>query len=226
MSATAVAAAPVAPTRSALLRGAAVVIAFAGPLSIGLVRGILPYDTVDDPTTIVEKITANPATQNAVLWLVYLALLTLPLGVVITGWLAMRVRPVLGTIAAATAWIGFLTVFALSGTDQIALAASEAGLPVSTAVTVSTAAEALPPGMVGAAVFVIGHILGAILLGVALWRVIPKWAALALIVSQPLHLLFAVGYPNHVLDAVAWSLTGVGFAAAALAAPALVAASR
>jgi hypothetical protein len=34
-------------------------------------------------------------------------------------------------------------------------------------------------------------------------------------VSQPLHLLFAVFVTNHWADAAAWSLTGVGFAAAA-----------
>ncbi len=45
---------------------------------------------------------------------------------------------------------------------------------------------------------------------------IPKWAATALILSQPLHLVFAVIVPNHALDAIAWTLTGIGFAAAAL----------
>jgi hypothetical protein len=41
--------------------------------------------------------------------------------------------------------------------------------------------------------------------------------AAALAVSQPLHLLFAVVVPNHLLDAVAWGLTAVGFTAAAMA---------
>jgi hypothetical protein len=40
-------------------------------------------------------------------------------------------------------------------------------------------------------------------------------AAVALIASQPLHLLFAVAVVNHQLDAVSWALTAVGFAAAA-----------
>ena len=71
--------------------------------------------------------------------------------------------------------------------------------------------------MVAAIVFVAGHILGGILLGIALWRAIPRWAALALVVSQPLHLFFAVVVPNHWADAAAWSLTGIGFAAAAFA---------
>jgi hypothetical protein len=67
--------------------------------------------------------------------------------------------------------------------------------------------------------FVIGHILGLILLGVALWRgrAVPAWAALAIALSQVLHFVFAVIEPVHVLDGLAWGLTAVGFAAAALA---------
>ena len=54
---------------------------------------------------------------------------------------------------------------------------------------------------------------GALLRG----RVIPAWAAWALIVSQPLHVVFAVVVPSNALDAAAWALTTIGFAAAAAA---------
>jgi len=54
-----------------------------------------------------------------------------------------------------------------------------------------------------------------VLLGVALSRVIPRWAALALIVSQPFHIVVAVVAPNHALDALAWVVTAVGFTVAA-----------
>ncbi|MGH3983449.1 MAG: hypothetical protein ACRDST_12380 [Pseudonocardiaceae bacterium] len=64
--------------------------------------------------------------------------------------------------------------------------------------------------------FVLGHIVRTVLLGIALWRMVPRWATLALIVSQPLHLVFAVVVPNGLLDAAAWSLTAVGFAATAV----------
>ena len=67
--------------------------------------------------------------------------------------------------------------------------------------------------------FVVGHILGLVLLGVALWRgrVLPAWAALMIAISQVLHFVFAVIVPVHALDGLAWGLTAVGFAAAALA---------
>jgi hypothetical protein len=68
-------------------------------------------------------------------------------------------------------------------------------------------------------VFVLGHILSLVLLGVALWRghAIPAWAAVMLACSQLLHLVFAVFAPNHVLDGCSWGLTAVAFAAAAAA---------
>jgi hypothetical protein len=204
-----------APGRPALLTGAAIGVAFVGPLAIGLARGILPYDTVDDPGTIVEKIMAAPGAQTAALGLAYLALLTLPLGVAMTGWLAIRVRPVFGTVAAVLAWLGFLSLFSGGGTDATALAATDAGVPARTVVQLAAAADAIPVLAVPGFVFVIGHILGVILLAVALRRVMPTWAVIALAVSQPLHLVFAVFVPNHALDALAWALTGVGFAAAA-----------
>jgi hypothetical protein len=68
-------------------------------------------------------------------------------------------------------------------------------------------------------VFVLGHILGMILIGAALLRgrAIPPWAAWALIISQPLHLVFAVIVPVPALHAGSWILTTIGFAAAAAA---------
>jgi hypothetical protein len=176
----------------------------------------LPYDTTDDPTTMIEKITTQPVADSAVVWLGYVALLTLPLGLFIAGRTAARAAPVLSTIAAAVAWIGFVSLFAGIGIDQLGLAGVQSHTPMSTMVALSGALDTTPPTSIPGLVFVPGHILGGILLGIALWRVIPKWAAIALILSQPLHLVFAVFVPNHALDAVAWCLTGVGFTAAAL----------
>ncbi len=57
------------------------------------------------------------------------------------------------------------------------------------------------------------------LLGIALWRgrVVTAWAGLLLAASQLLHIVFAVIVPVHALGDLAWGLTAVGFAAAAVA---------
>lgn len=202
---------PVDGTRATRLRGV-VLVAAAGPLAITVLRGILPYSTDDPSLTIVDKIAAAPAAQTAVLWLSYLALLTLPLGVLIVGRAAAAARPVLGRIAATLAWIGFVSLFWIVATDQLALAGAASGIPSGTVAALTDAVNAEPTVSVATLVFVAGHILGTVLLGIALWRVLPRWVAAALIVSQPLHLVFAVVVPNHLLDALAWALTTLGFA--------------
>lgn len=205
------------PPRTGTARIAATVaLAAAGPAAVAAIRGILPYSTVDDPAAIVTSILAAPAITSAVLWLVLVALLTLPIGLAIAGRLAMTARPVFGTVAAAVAWVGFLCLFAVVGIDQVAPAAAAAGLSVEQTVALDAALVGHPMALTALLAFVPGHVLGAVLLGVALWRVLPRWAAVALIVSQPLHFVFAIIVPNNVLDALAWSLTAVGFGAAAL----------
>jgi hypothetical protein len=53
---------------------------------------------------------------------------------------------------------------------------------------------------------------------VVLWRVqgFPRWAALAVAISQPLHFVAAVVVGSHGLDLVAWGLNAVGFAVVAI----------
>jgi len=195
---------------------AAVLVAAIGPVSIAALRGLLPYDTVDDSGAIVEKVAAHPGTEHAVLWLSALALLTMPLALLVVSRVAMHARPRLGTAAAAIAWLGFANLAFLITPDQAALAGHDAGLPTATTAALLSALDQNPVAATATALFVTGHILGIVLLGVALWRVIPRWAAVALIVSQPLHFIVAVIVPNHPLDVLAWLLTAVGFTAAAV----------
>jgi hypothetical protein len=68
----------------------------------------------------------------------------------------------------------------------------------------------------GIGLFVIGHIVGAVLLGAALWGTVPRFACILLIVSQPLHFVAFVMLQNRVLDALAWGLTAVAFATCAV----------
>ena len=198
-------------------RRVAVLVAAIGPLSIAALRGLLPYDTVDDSGAIVEKVAAHPGAENAVLWLSALALLTMPLALLVVSRVAMQTRPRLGTAAAVIAWLGFANLAFLITPDQAALAGHDAGLPTATTAALLSAIDQNPVATAATTLFVTGHILGIVLLGVALWRVIPRWAAIALIVSQPLHFVVAVIVPNHPLDVLAWLLTTVGFTAAAAA---------
>ena len=59
--------------------------------------------------------------------------------------------------------------------------------------------------------FVFGHLIGTIILGLALWRshAVPSWAALLLAVSQPIHLA-SVLLGSRPLDLVGWGGTAAG----------------
>lgn len=129
------------PSRSRVgldLRALAIVTPI-GPLAIAIVRGILPYYTADSNTTMAAKVAAHQGAETIVIWLTFVALLTM--------------------------------------------------------------------------------IPGVIAVGIALWRgrVLPAWAALMIAISQLLHVVFAIIVPVHALDGLAWGLTAVGFAVAAMA---------
>jgi hypothetical protein len=170
-----------------------------GPAAIAVLRLILPYDTTDDAQTIIEKVAADRAAQNAVIWLGLVAMLTLVPAVI---WIANRIRPAARktTTAAVVLLVpAYVSTGLLVAQDAAALQHTTITHPALDATT---------------AIFVAGHVIGTVLLGAAMWRAeIPKWAAVATIVSQPLHFVAAVVLASHELDFVAWGLNAAGFAA-------------
>jgi hypothetical protein len=191
-----------------------------GPLAIAIVRGILPYYTADSNTVMAAKVAAHQDAETAVIWLTFVAMLTLVPGVIAIGMLARQGSPRLGTIGLVLAVAAFLSLFwsTVAGEDNVALGAARIGMnPGTTGALVTSMNGILPIGL-ASDIFVLGHIVGLVLISIALWRgrLVPTWAALLLGVSQLLHVVFAVVIPVHALDGCAWGLTAVGFAAAAV----------
>ena len=56
-----------------------------GPLAIAVVRGILPYNTTDSNTAMAARVAAHQGTEMIVIWLTFVALLTLIPGVIALG---------------------------------------------------------------------------------------------------------------------------------------------
>jgi hypothetical protein len=192
-----------------------------GPLAIAVVRGILPYSTTDSSTAMAAKVAAHEGAQLIVIWLTFVALLTLIPGVIALGMFARRHAPRLGTAGLVLAYAAFACLFwsSVAGSDNVALGAARIGMHPGTTGALLTSIANIPPVGLGTGIFVLGHILSLVLLAVALWRgrAIPAWAALLLGLSQILHFAFAVIAPIHLLDGCAWGLTAVAFAAAAVA---------
>ena len=202
----------------ALLRAGLIAVIVLGPLSIAGLRAILPYGTNDDSATIAAKVAEHQTAQTVQLWLTLIAMTTLVPGVIAVGLLAARNARVLGIWGMALAVAGFSLLWAITTTDFTALAGAQSGIGLDATTKVIDNLNSSPAQVVATTVFVIGHIIGTSLIGVALLRAraIAIWAAWALIVSQPLHFVFAVIVPSSALDAAAWGLTTIGFGAAAL----------
>lgn len=184
-----------------------------GPAAIALLRYFLPYDTVDDMSTITNKIVNNLDRGSLVLWLGFIGILTLVPGAYVVGRLTRRQAPWLTTVALLLVVPGYLALPWLASSDVFVWSAGTAGLD---AAAITQAAEATHPTVdIAGFVFVAGHVIGTVLLGIAMWRsrIGPRWAAVATAISQPLHAIAAIVLASHTLDLAAWGLQAAGFAA-------------
>lgn len=188
-----------------------------GPLAVAILRGILPYSTSDDTGEMISHTAAGLGRQDAVLWLSLVAIVALIPSALAAGRLARRGAPVLSLLGIGLLVPAFAMLPFFAGDPTLRVLAGGVVDP-SSAARILDAQNELAPVLIAGVIFVVGHIVGTILIGAALWRarMVPVWAAVALIVSQPLHLVFAVVVPNHLLDGLAWGLTTLGFAVAAL----------
>lgn len=183
-----------------------------GPVAIGVLRLILPYYTESDSAGMVAAVYAHPARQNAVLWLAYVGMLTLVPGLLLAAQVCREASPRLTSWAVGLAVPGYLSLGMFVGADHLLWSVSDAGLSFRDAVAVVDARHPAVGVAIGA--FVLGHVVGTVLLGLALLRSgrIPAWAGWAITVSQPLHFVAAVILGSPQVDFVAWSMTAVGMA--------------
>ena len=189
-----------------------------GPAAVAVLRFVLPYFTTDDPATIVRSVAAHPGQQSLVLWLAFVAVLTLVPAVLGVARLTRRRAPRLTAAAVILAVPGYLSLGWLTSSDLLVWAGVRQDVDPRALTPMLEAAH--PTSNIAAAVFVLGHVLGTVLLGLAMWRsrAVPRWAVVLTIVAQPLHFVAAVIVLSPALDLGAWGMNAVGFAAAAVAA--------
>lgn len=183
-----------------------------GPAAVAVLRLILPYYTETDSAGMVAAVDADPGRQSAVLWLTYVAILTLVPGLIAAAGVCRGAAPRLTAWALGLAVPGYLSLGMFVGSDHLLWSTSEAGLSAAEAVAVVDAGHPSIDFAIG--VFVLGHVIGTVLLGLALLRSgrIPAWAGWAVVVSQPLHFVATVILGSPQVDFVAWSLTALGMA--------------
>jgi hypothetical protein len=188
-------------------RIAAAVLMPVGPVAVAVLRFLVPNEPVAD------AVSRDPAIYRVILILGAVAAFTLVPGAYAALTLVRRYRPVLSAWVGALLVPGYLALAALSAVDAIIVAGYDAGVEPALVARLYGAVGELPVLMITFLVFLVGHIVGTVLLGILAYRarLMPRAIAVLLAISQPLHLT-AVIIGSNVLDLVAWGLTAVGMA--------------
>jgi len=191
-----------------------------GPLLIAVSRGILPYWSTDSGEIIVARSLADLPAMETIAWLGLLMMPCLLLSTLALGYVARRGAPVLATVGAGLSFVAYANWGAAGGADYLVLALGREGVGEATVLQVVEATLAHPIAFIAGFGWVLGHIVGTMLLGAALWRsrVVAPWVAAVVIASQPVHLVAAVIIPSVTLDVLAgWGLTAFGYAMVSVA---------
>lgn len=183
-----------------------------GPAAVAVARFVLPYLSTSSPEEFVAGIAAHPAAQTAVEWLGLVALLTLVPG----SFAAVRVaqrghHPRLAVAAGALLVPAYLALSGGPGSDGAVVAGLEVGLGPDQLAAQVAQMESTPQGWTTGLLFVVGHIVGTVVLALALRGTLPRAWVVVLAISQPLHLV-AVVLGNRPLDLLAWSATAAAMA--------------
>lgn len=219
-----VAAAPKAPDAHRWLRVLGAVAVVGGPLgyAVGSIASPSVHET--GAVTIARYAAAHPVVNGVHLLAYVLASLLLPVGTAALARLAVRRAPRLATAGGVLGVVGWLGLPASVAQD--ALVMDMAGRPDAGSYAGLYDRFTVDPVMTTyLLVYVVGHLLAYVLLGTALGRarLVPGWAAAAMVASSPLTVLLFV-LPGKVL-AVGWAALALLVIGSVPAARALLAAT-
>jgi hypothetical protein len=188
-----------------------------GPLAVAGLRYVLPYFNASSPREMATDVLAAQGRQSAVLWLGLIATFTLLPGVLAVGHLTRRGAPRMTAAAMLLVVPGYLALTYMLGSDLVLWTGARAGLDASALTALTDTVH--PSANIAAVVFVAGHVIGTVLLGLALLRsrTVPTWAAIVTVVAQPMHFVAFVILGSPVLDCAAWTANAVAFAVVAVA---------
>ena len=205
------------PTRTRHLRDVrrlrrivAAVVLVIPPTCIAIGRLLLTDDS--DTRRALDLIAAAPDRQLSFVILGWIAGVAMVPAFLAAGRLARRRRPVLTTVALGVNLAAYLGGSALGVVDVLYLAGAR--LPAENRGGAAALLDAFfSAGISGTSTlaFVFGHVIGAILMGLALRGSIHPVGWIAMLLTQPGHVFAFVVVPNHVTDALAWSLMTVAF---------------
>jgi hypothetical protein len=196
-------------------RYAAAVIMLVPATCVALGR-LFQTDDSDTRRTL-DLIAANPDRQFTFALLGFIGLVTVVPAFLAAASLSRRRRPVLTTVALAVNLMAYLGAFAMSAIDNLYVIG--ASLPADqrdvAAIVIDKMWSTGIPG-VSTNLFVLGHIVGAILMGLALRGSIATVGWLAMLLTTPMHVLAFVVLQMPALDMAAWLLMTLAFVCCAI----------
>ena len=160
-----------------------------------------------------DLIAANPDRQFNFALFGYIGLLTVVPAFLAAARLSRRRRPVLTTVALAVNLAAYLGAFAMGAIDNLYLLGGL--LPADQRDVAAIIIDQMwSTGVAGFStnLFVLGHIIGAILMGLALRGSIPTLGWLAMLLTTPAHVVAFVVLQMPVVDMAAWLLMTISFA--------------
>ena len=196
-------------------RYAAAIILPIPPTCVAIGR-LFQTDDSDTRRTL-DLIAANPDRQFTFALLGFIGLLTVVPAFLAAAGLSRRRRPVLTTIALTVNLVGYLGAFAMAAIDNLYLIG--ALLPADQRDVAAIMIDKMwSSGIPGAStnLFVLGHVLGAILMGLALRGSIATIGWLAMLLTTPMHVLAFVVLQMPALDLAAWLLMTLAFVCCAV----------
>jgi len=186
------------------------------PLAVGVVRATIPLASSPGGLAAFAAVAANPAMARIELTAGVVAALFLPFAIIGLTRLVLRRAPVLALIGGCLALVGWAMIPSLVTSDAITY---EMAFSRANPAQLAALWEQLNGNFAVSilfTVFAIGHELGTLLLGIGLARarVVPLWAAAAVVVGIVLHpVSFVVGI--RLMDVFAYALITLGCVAAA-----------
>jgi len=215
-----------APTPTAATEGAspgtarllAAIAAGLGPLMFAAAGLVAPYDTDASSKEIARAVAAHQGAAELSVWLWTVGTVLFLPGLVGVALLAVSRSARLGLWGSVLFGTGLTAVNATPNLDIVALGGFEKGVSQDSLVRVADGVNELAVVNGPILYFVAAHVVGAILLGLALLRgrVVPAWAAWLLILSMPLNVAgYVIGLAA--VTALSFVMAAVGFALAGLA---------
>jgi hypothetical protein len=196
-----------------------ILLALVAPLPMigtGIYQIFSPTNGGESFEATVAAYAANEQLVSTIRWIGLPFLVLLIPATFAVAWVARRGAPRLATAGAFITLLGCLTGFPLiRGGDDLAYLTVREGFDVATMARIQAVMEDDPVQLVASLLFILGIVIGLLLLGLALWRsgAAPAWMGIALAAGGFTHPFL----PGHVLAGFGLLVAAVGFAGASVA---------